>query len=83
MATAQKRFWGDSLRAFRKRSGLNQAEFWGAIGMSQSGGSRMESRNSMPPPVEELIRLRHHLDIDTTLITKDNAARIRALLISA
>ena len=39
----------------RKQFGLNQAEFWGAIGVTQSGGSRYESGRRFPLPVRILL----------------------------
>jgi transcriptional regulator with XRE-family HTH domain len=44
-------------RAIRERLGLNQTEFWAAIGITQSGGSRYESGRSLPRAVRELLRL--------------------------
>lgn len=46
-------------REIRKKLGLNQLEFWGQIGVTQSGGSRYESGRSMPKAVRELLRLVH------------------------
>ncbi|KPK26541.1 MAG: XRE family transcriptional regulator [Betaproteobacteria bacterium SG8_40] len=46
-------------RAIRQRLGLNQQDFWGQIGVTQSGGSRYESGREMPKPVQELLRLVH------------------------
>src|SRR3954469_24208037 len=46
-------------REIRHRLGLNQQEFWGRIGVTQSGGSRYESGRTMPKPVRELLRLVH------------------------
>jgi transcriptional regulator with XRE-family HTH domain len=60
--------------------GLNQSQFWGAVKVTQSGGSRYESGRQAPAQVDELVRLRHELDIDTALITTENAALIRAVL---
>jgi len=48
----------------RRRLGLNQSEFWGKIGVTQSGGSRYESGRNMPKPVRELLRLVHVEGID-------------------
>jgi len=48
----------------RRRLGLNQSEFWGKIGVTQSGGSRYESGRNMPRPVRELLRLVHVEGID-------------------
>lgn len=46
-------------REIRKKLGLNQLEFWGQIGVTQSGVSRYESGRSMPKAVRELLRLVH------------------------
>ncbi|GEM_PF-7048683 len=67
-------------RVMRKKMGLNQSQFWGAVKVTQSGGSRYESGRQAPAQVDELVRLRHELDIDTALITTENAALIRAVL---
>jgi transcriptional regulator with XRE-family HTH domain len=50
----------------RRKLGLNQSEFWGKIGVTQSGGSRYESGRNMPRPVRELLRLVHIEGIDLT-----------------
>ena len=46
-------------RAIRQRLGMNQQDFWGQIGVTQSGGSRYESGREMPKPVQELLRVVH------------------------
>ncbi len=51
-------------RDIRQRLGLNQQEFWGKVGVTQSGGSRYESGRAMPKPVRELVRLVHVEGID-------------------
>ena len=51
-------------RRLRQRLGLNQREFWSAVGVTQSGGSRYETGRSMPRPVSELLRLVHIEGID-------------------
>ena len=51
-------------RHLRQRLGLNQQEFWSAVGVTQSGGSRYETGRSMPKPVCELLRLVHVEGID-------------------
>ena len=51
-------------RPLRQRLGLNQQQFWSAVGVTQSGGSRYESGRSMPRPVTELVRLVHVEGID-------------------
>jgi hypothetical protein len=44
-----------SPRKLRERLGLNQAEFWGRIEVTQSGGSRYENGRPMPRPVRKLL----------------------------
>ena len=51
-------------RPLRQRLGLNQQQFWAAVGVTQSGGSRYESGRNMPKPVCELVRLVHIEGID-------------------
>ena len=51
-------------RTLRQRLGLNQREFWSAVGVTQSGGSRYESGRDMPRAVSELLRLVHIEGID-------------------
>lgn len=57
-------------RDIRRRLGLNQQEFWGMIGVTQSGGSRYESGRSMPKPVQQLLRLVHVDRIDISRLTR-------------
>lgn len=57
-------------REIRQKLGLNQQEFWGRIGVTQSGGSRYESGRSMPKPVLQLLRLVHIDKIDITRMTR-------------
>src|SRR5687768_8979791 len=51
-------------RHLRRRLGLNQQEFWSAVGVTQSGGSRYESGRSKAKPVYALLRLVHIEGID-------------------
>ncbi|WP_412479877.1 helix-turn-helix domain-containing protein [Azonexus sp. IMCC34839] len=46
----------------RKSSGLNQSDFWGRIGVTQSGGSRYESGRAMPKPTQMLFQLVYQMD---------------------
>lgn len=55
-------------RDIRRQRGLNQQEFWGRVGVTQSGGSRYESGRSMPKPVRELVRLVHVEQIDLATV---------------
>lgn len=47
----------DKPRHIRKAFGLNQAEFWALLGVTQSGGSRYESGRAMPNSVRFLLHL--------------------------
>lgn len=57
-------------RAIRKKLGMNQLEFWGAIGVTQSGGSRYEAGRNMPRPVRELLRLTHIERLDLAKVNR-------------
>ncbi|MEX0960218.1 MAG: helix-turn-helix transcriptional regulator [Burkholderiales bacterium] len=61
-------------REVRLRLGLNQQEFWGQIGVTQSGGSRYESGRRMPKPVRELLRLVHVDQVDIRKLTRSDIA---------
>jgi transcriptional regulator with XRE-family HTH domain len=66
-------------RQVRHQLGMNQQEFWGRIGVTQSGGSRYESGRSMPKPVRELLRIMHIDQIDVRKITRDDFRMISYL----
>ncbi len=57
-------------REIRHKLGMNQQEFWGMIGVTQSGGSRYESGRSMPKPVLQLLRLVHVDRIDLSRVKR-------------
>ena len=59
-------------REIRRRLGMNQQQFWGMIGVTQSGGSRYESGRNMPRPVRELLRLVHIERLDLAKIRRDD-----------
>jgi predicted transcriptional regulator len=63
-----------NLRKLRRNLGLNQHEFWSAVGVTQSGGSRYETGRSMSRPVRELVRLVHLEGIDLKRARGDNLA---------
>lgn len=52
-----RRYTGAEISAKRKLTGLNQAEFWRAFGVSQPGGCRYESGREIPEPVQRLLNL--------------------------
>lgn len=45
------------IREIRNKTGLNQQEFWGRIGVTQSGGSRYESGRSIPTPTKSVLTI--------------------------
>lgn len=59
-------------REIRRKLGLNQQQFWGRLGVTQSGGSRYESGRNMPRPVQQLLRLVHVEQIDISKIKRDD-----------
>jgi transcriptional regulator with XRE-family HTH domain len=66
-------------RELRLQLGLNQLEFWSAVGVTQSGGSRYENDRRISRPVMELLRLRYLLNIDIQGISEQNSDIIRAV----
>lgn len=60
-----------SPRQRREDLNLSQFEFWGAIGVSQSAGSRYESGREIPKPTQELYRLTYVEMIDLSKISKE------------
>lgn len=66
-------------RAIRERLGLNQQDFWGQIGVTQSGGSRYESGRDMPKPVRELLRLVHVDQLNLRNVTRNDLLVLRYL----
>ncbi len=66
-------------REIRRKSGLNQQEFWPLIGVTQSGGSRYESGRRMPKPVRELLRIVHVEGIPLNQVRGDDHALVQYL----
>jgi transcriptional regulator with XRE-family HTH domain len=60
-------------RSLRQRLGLNQLEFWGRVGVTQSGGSRYESDRRIPKSVQELLRAIYIVKVDLAKITRADA----------
>jgi hypothetical protein len=50
-----RRWTGRQALVARLGAGLNQAEFWNAVFVTQSGGSRYESGRVLPTPVQALL----------------------------
>ncbi|SFI30804.1 DNA-binding transcriptional regulator [Nitrosomonas sp. Nm34] len=60
----------ENLRELRLKFGLSQKEFWNAVGITQTGGSRYESGRSMPKPVRELVRLIYVEEVDLAKVKR-------------
>jgi len=52
-------FTGAEAMAVRHKKNMNQTEFWSAVGVTQSGGSRYESGRNIPRPVQILLAAKH------------------------
>ena len=61
-------------RALRRSLGLNQKEFWGRVGVTQSGGSRYECSRAMSPPVTMLVDLIYVKGLDLSQIALGDVA---------
>lgn len=70
-----KIYTGPEVRALRKRSELNQGEFWQHFQTSQSGGSRYESGREIPRPVQVLL----NIAFGTEAKSAEYVAALRAL----
>ena len=62
----------ENVRQIRRNIGLNQNDFWYAVGVTQSGGSRYESGRSIPNAVRELIPIVHIEKIALADIKREN-----------
>lgn len=54
---------GQDARDLRRLLSLNQSDFWGRLGVTQSGGSRYESGRDMPKPVALLLHLTYGTEV--------------------
>lgn len=66
-------------RRMRRILNLNQDNFWKAVGVTQSTGSRYESGRETPSQVRELLRLVYVEGIDITNLKREHVAE-QALL---
>lgn len=75
MAKATKKITpltGAGVKALRRKLKLNQAQFWGPLGVTQSGGSRYETERTIPRPVRKLLYVFYQagLAADDALLVK-------------
>lgn len=50
------------VKQIRNKHKLNQTEFWGRVGCTQSTGSRYETHRTIPKPVQTLIKIAYGTD---------------------
>ena len=65
-----KEYSSQDLIQLRKKLDLNQSEFWQAINVTQSGGSRYESGRKVPYQLLILVELVHERKLDLSTPTK-------------
>ncbi|GJH00258.1 DNA-binding transcriptional regulator [Paraburkholderia terrae] len=70
---------GTCARELRKRLGMTQPDFWGAVGLTQSGGCRYEKGGSIPRPYRILIFLVHVARLTIDVTSKEGAGATIAL----
>ena len=70
----------NEIRALRNSKKMNQAQFWGAINVTQSGGSRYESGRKIPTLVQLMIDLVHVRGVDlNALPSADDVKMLHAI----
>lgn len=50
---------GATAKSIRKKMGLNQADFWGPAGVTQSCASRYEAGRDIPRPTQIVVAFRY------------------------
>lgn len=63
----------------REFTGLNQTEFWQAVGITQSGGSRYEAGREIPKSVRELLRLVYIEKLDLKRVRREDVELVEYL----
>jgi DNA-binding transcriptional regulator YiaG len=66
-----KRYTGKEIQELRRSLRLNQLEFWSAILVTQSAGSRYESGREMPDQVQILLNIALSTDTRTNAIVEE------------
>lgn len=61
----------EEIKAFRQKHGMNQSQFWGRVGVTQSGGSRYESERNIPRPVQLLLHIAYAPDARSHRLVDD------------
>ena len=63
--------------AIRFKARLNQSDFWAALGVNQSSGSRYEGGRAMPRSVVMLLELQYVHGIDILSVLKNKQKKCR------
>lgn len=61
----------EEIKALRQKHGMNQSQFWGRVGVTQSGGSRYESERNIPRPVQLLLHIAYAPDARSHRLVDD------------
>lgn len=56
----------DAVKLYRETHQLTQTEFWGPVGVTQSGGSRYERERSIPFQVQVLLHMAYGTEKQAT-----------------
>lgn len=67
---ASKPWYGsfDGIIERRRKLGLKQSQFWGRVGITQSGGSRYESGRNVPKAVQALLQIDYGTDAEAAAV---------------
>ena len=68
------RITGEQAIKLRKKLGMNQADFWNILGVTQSGSSRYETGRNIPVAVQRLYWLIYVVGVADNLPPKDMKA---------
>jgi predicted transcriptional regulator len=66
-------------KTLRKAVGLDQAEFWPRVGVTQPGGSRYENGRQMPKSVRALLRLVYIEKLDLDRVKREDIELVEYL----
>lgn len=70
---------GKFVKELRHHTLKTQHEFWGQLGLTQSGGWRYENDTPIPQPMQKLIILRHALGDEFEAAIERGVKELRAI----
>lgn len=69
----------DDVEKLREFTRLNQTQFWGQVGITQSGGSRYEKGRRIPKSVQALLRLVYIEKLDLARVRREDVELVEYL----